>query len=430
MKRFVCTALLSAVVSSLSAAIIGTNQPAAPLTAERIAKLPAEQQPAWRDYLERSARQKQADKDFLHAEMKAAGLKESKLAPHAKDFRKLTLTNTLDWYRSPEASRRANIIVSFQTPAGGWSKRLDLTKFSRTPGQHFAPDNTSRYLSNTDNDMPHDGHWSYVGTFDNDATTTQLRFLARAIGAGAVDRDEKYHHAFARGLDYIFNSQFPNGGWPQNWPLDGGYHDAITFNDGAMIHILEFLSDVAAGTNEFTFTSAETRAKASASFQRGVACTLATQIVVDGKRTAWCQQYDALTLAPCAARNYEMPSICGSESVGIVQFLMKLRKPDTNAVAAVDAAAEWFVKAKLPADTRQKVGKDVRLSAAKKGDGSVWARYYEIGSDRAIFGDRDRSIHDDVNEVSLERRKGYTWFVDSPKKLLDEHARWQKSLGK
>jgi PelA/Pel-15E family pectate lyase len=33
---------------------------------------------------------------------------------------------------------------------------------------------------------------------------------------------------------YLLAAQFPNGGWPQVWPLEGGYHDAVTFNDNAV----------------------------------------------------------------------------------------------------------------------------------------------------------------------------------------------------
>jgi PelA/Pel-15E family pectate lyase len=425
-------ALLFAVALTAPAALLGTNHPALPLTLERIATLPAAQQPAWRDYLERSAKQKLADQKFLHDEMKAAGLSESKLAPHAKNFSGLSLTQQLDWYALPEARRLANIIVSFQTPAGGWSKRLDLTKFSRTPGQHFAPDNTSRFLTNTatDNDAPHEARWSYVGTFDNDATTTQLRFLARVIAATKVEREEKLCASFARGLDYIFAAQNPQGGWPQSWPLDGGYHDAITFNDGAMIHLLEFLRDVSDGQNEFSFTSPALREKAAASFQKGIACILATQITDHGQRTVWCQQHDALTLAPCAARNYEMPAACGAESAGILLFLLKIPAPDTNVVAAVDAAAAWLIKAKLPPDALAKVGKETKRAVEPKTDGSLWARYYELGSTRPIFGDRDLSIHDNVTEISAERRKGYSWFTDHPKRVLAEYERWTKRRAK
>jgi hypothetical protein len=45
----------------LSAAIIGTNPPAMPLTTARIAALPLEQQAIWMAYLERSTRQLAAD---------------------------------------------------------------------------------------------------------------------------------------------------------------------------------------------------------------------------------------------------------------------------------------------------------------------------------------------------------------------------------
>ena len=68
------------------------------------------------------------------------------------------------------------------------------------------------------------------------------------------------------------------------------------------------------GTNDFAFVPEKTRRLAAASLQRGLACILATQIVVDGRRTVWCQQHDALTLQPVSARNYEMPSEVSSES--------------------------------------------------------------------------------------------------------------------
>ena len=56
--------------------------------------------------------------------------------------------------------------------------------------------------------------------------------------------------------------------------------------------------------------------------------------------------------------------------------------------------------------------------------GPVWARYYEIGTDRPIFGERDKTIHDNVNEISKERRQGYSWFNESPKQALERYARW------
>jgi PelA/Pel-15E family pectate lyase len=58
------------------------------------------------------------------------------------------------------------------------------------------------------------------------------------------------------------------------------------------------------------------------------------------------------------------------------------------------------------------------------GNGPLWARYYEIGSDRPIFGDRDKTIHDNVNEISKERRNGYSWFNETPRQALELYTRW------
>jgi PelA/Pel-15E family pectate lyase len=58
--------------------------------------------------------------------------------------------------------------------------------------------------------------------------------------------------------------------------------------------------------------------------------------------------------------------------------------------------------------------------------GPIWARYYQIGTDTPIFGDRDKSIHDSVNDLSKERRNGYSWFGAAPERALDRYEKWAK----
>ena len=104
---------------------------------------------------------------------------------------------------------------------------------------------------------------------------------------------------------------------------------------------------------------------------------------------------------------------------------MTLPNPSPAITAAVHAAAAWFERTAL---------KDVVYAPAPNGSGhqliptpgapALWSRYTEIGSDRAIFGDRDRSIHDQVSAISSERRAGYAWFVTSPKSALADYAKW------
>jgi PelA/Pel-15E family pectate lyase len=423
------TSLLSLAVLLLmppgvTAAVIGTNSAALPMTTERIVALPQSEQAGWKKYLAQSEKQARADRAFFRNEMRRHGVTETASPPAGRGTRGMALDRADEWYGSDEALRIADIIVSFQTPAGGWSKNLDMTLHRRAPGEQFAQGNASKFANSDDLDMPHDPSWNYVGTFDNGATTTQLRFLARVITARGERKSDELRKSLLRGLDYIFAAQYPNGGWPQVWPLQGGYHDAITFNDGAMTAILDLLAHVSAGREEFAFTSASTRKRAAASSARGLQCVLTTQVTNGGGRSAWCQQYDALTLQPTSARNYEMPSLSSGESAGIMLFLMRLPTPDSNVIASVRAAAEWFKRTEIRDKDYRRSGDDGRHLIAAPGSGPLWSRYYELGSNRPIFGDRDKSIHDTVEEISRERRDGYAWFTDAPQAALKRFERW------
>ena len=107
---------------------------------------------------------------------------------------------------------------------------------------------------------------------------------------------------------------------------------------------MELLQATAAGSDEFAFVPAATRKKAEESVAHGIQCILATQIIVDGKRTVWCQQHDPLTLQPASARNYEMPSQSASESAKILLFLMALPHPTAAEVSAINAAGAWLTR--------------------------------------------------------------------------------------
>ena len=408
-----------------SAAILGTNFPAQPLTADRIAGLPAAQQPPWKDYLKRSSRQLIADQASFNTEALEHGLTNFVAPPEGRGAAGIPLNKEPSWYAGLEAARLADNIVSYQTPAGGWSKNLDMTKHPRAPGELFAQGNASRFTNTADFDSPMAANWNYVGTFDNDATVTQLRFLARVITAHGPGPQAKNQAAFMRGLEYILASQYPNGGWPQVWPLQGGYHDGVTFNDDAMINILRLVADIAQEKPGFAFVPSGARARAGASLERGIACILAAQIVANDHRTVWCQQYDPLTLKPASARNYEMPSEASSESAEIMIFLMSLPKPSVKIVAAVHAAADWFQKTRIEHASYTRGDGNPRLVENAEA-GPLWARYYEIGTDRPIFGDRDKTIHDKVDDISLERRRGYGWYRDAGASALQVYAKWAR----
>lgn len=317
-----------------------------------------------------------ADQNAIYAELEGERLIDWS-APRAGRGVAEFLKKPGEWFRSDESRRLTANVCSFQTPSGGWAKSIDLQTRARLPGEKFAGGGSG---------------WSYVGTFDNGATVTELRLLARAGEAGG---------ALHRGLEYVLRAQYPNGGWPQVYPLMGGYHGAITLNDEAMVNVLRLLRDIASGRADFSNVDTGLLARASAALDRGIGCLLAMQI----HGTGWAQQHDARTLAPAAARAYEPVALATAESAGVMRFFMELDAPSPEVIAAVHGAAKWLRKVAIP-------------------DSASWSRFCEIGTDRPIFGDRDGSIHFDVKEISAERREGYAWFSTNPAAALKIYAKW------
>jgi pectinesterase len=45
-------------------------------------------------------------------------------------------------------------------------------------------------------------------------------------------------------------------------------------------------------------------------------------------------------------------------------------------------------------------------------------RFYEIGTNRAIFSDRDGQVRYALLEIGEERRNGYLWYTDEPATTL------------
>lgn len=364
--------------------------------------LAASAQADWDAYYATSKSLHQQDEAAIATELKKLNKKTADLPAATKEFG-FEINQPTEWFASAEGKRVMDIILSFQTPSGGWSKRTDMAKAVRQPGQAFG----------TEED--------YIPTFDNGATSTQLQLLARAHKATG---DKRYADAFARGLNLILAAQYPNGGWPQSFPLRGGYHDHITFNDALMRDLMLVLNNVAQAKNEFAFVSKTQQQAAQNSLAHALDCVIKTQVVVDGKLTVWGAQHDAKNLQPAKARAYEMISLTSSESVWMLDFLMDLDNPSTAIIQSVHAAVSWYEQSKITGKTW------VRGAASLSDDKnapSLWARFYEIGTNKPVFGDRDDSIHYVVGEVSEERRLGYAWYTTAPNKVLEKYALWAKT---
>src|SRR6185436_4037565 len=201
------------------------------------------------------------------------------------------------WFVSQEARQIGSNVLSWQSVAGSWPKNTDT--FTK----------------------PYKGERSKIkGTFDNRATTPELRFLALL---SVATKEPSFVDAFFKGFDHILAAQYPNGGWPQTYPLPTGYGRHITFNDDAMVRLMDFVRETATNA-AYTFIDADRKKRAKQAFDRGIDCILRSQVKVQGKLTAWCAQHDENDLSPRLARAYELVSLSGSESVGLVRLLMSV----------------------------------------------------------------------------------------------------------
>ena len=368
-------------------------------TPARLERLGTADRAAWQRYLTDSRAARDRDRRVLEQEARAAG--HVTWIP-AGDGPVFELSPKMDgeWWSGQEARLLADAIVSYQTPSGGWSKRVDLTK-PRGPGQSWAPGEG----------------WHYVGTFDNLATVEHLTYLARIH---ARQPRAAYTSAFARGIAYVLSAQFPNGCFPQVYPLEGGYHDAVTFNDDALVRVLTFLSSVIKDSQQIV--PGPLRERAGAAVEKGVRCILDSQVTEGGKKTVWGAQHDPLTLQPVRARAYEHESLSGRESAAVLDFLLAIEPASPELVAAVHAAARWFRAHAIQGFTYEPRGQLV----AKEGAGPLWARFYELGTNRPLFSDRDGVRRYDLREIGEERRTGYLWYTDEPRSTLRRYDAWAR----
>lgn len=315
-----------------------------------------------------------------------------------------------EWYASVEALRIADNVLLYQRESGGWPKNIDMAK----PLDDRDRAALLRQKKNNDS------------TIDNGATYTQLSFLARVYTA---QKQERHREPFLKGVDYLLKAQYPNGGWPQFYPNLSGYYKHITFNDDAMIGVMKLLRDIAANKPAYAFVDETRRVAAARAVEKGIECILKTQVVVNGRRTVWCAQHDEVTFAPAGARKFEAISLSGGESVGIVRFLMSIKDPSPAVVEAIEAAVAWFEETQLKG-IKWIEKNDDRVVVKDPEGGSIWARFYEIGSNRPIFVGRDGVVKYSVAEIEHERRTGYNWYVEEPATLLGkDYPAWKKKLG-
>lgn len=321
------------------------------------------------------------------------------------------------FFQTEEAIRIGDNVLLYQLENGGWPKNIfmpaELTK-DEVKKVKAAKKNVNE------------------STIDNSATTTEIRYLSRLYLATGK---KKYKVAAIAGIHYLLSGQYENGGWPQFWPRSTGYYTHITYNDNAMVNLLNLLREIYEKKAPYTYASDELCNKARIAFDKGVECILNTQIKKDGKLTVWCAQHDENTLQPAKARAYEHPSFSGTESMGIVRLLMSLPNPTSRIKEAVENAIAWLDMNKIEGltyefFTNEEGKKDYRMVPCKEGQPCkpLWARFYSLDNERPIFCGRDGVIKYSVSDIEYERRNGYSWYTNNGNQLIREYKKWKKRM--
>ena len=236
-----------------------------------------------------------------------------------------------------------------------------------------------RRIQSAEGGFPHEGPPiagnTKRATFDDGTTTDSLQFFL-----------DWWHHTGAQvdraAVDsvgeFLLTAQYPDsGGWPQAYPLPDNYGRYITFNDGNYSNIMSALFTMHRETGDARYRDAALR---------GAEGILALQ--GSGEESIWAQQYDPESLEPAWARKFEPPGYTPAESAAVCETLVEVfvETGDERYMEALGRALTWYEGHKLP--------------------NGKYARLYEPGTQRPVYGRRDKAVK--VYDFA-EACEGYGW---------------------
>nr|WP_281421905.1 pectate lyase [Stakelama flava] len=249
-------------------------------------------------------------------------------------------------------------------------------------------------------------HYWGNATFDDDGTAQAMKFILRLY---AEKFDSKYKAEVMRNIDFVLKSQYPNGGWPQRWPLKhefvhhglADYTSYITFNDNVTAENVDYLIDC------FQTLSDERLLPA---IYRGMDIYLLTQ---QGEpQPGWALQYTPVTLEPAAARSYEPKALATHTTASAVEQLMRFYRltGDSRYLARIPKALDWLESVKLPDDqatakgaypTFIEIGTGKPLYLHRRGSNSANGEYYTSSKPDHVIG--HYSSYRDLDVDALRR---------------------------
>lgn len=237
------------------------------------------------------------------------------------------------------AEKAATAMIWGQSAEGGWNYLID-----------FGGDKSLKnwYATVGKNGWRLEEFQHYYGndTYDDDVSSDAARFLLRLY---LEKLDPKYKPAVDKAINFILRSQYPNGGWPQRYPLKYDFNKSghpdytsyYTFNDDVIWENLFFLIQCYQTLGEERFLDP---------IKRGMDFYFISQ----SANGAWGQQYN-LQMEVAGARTYEpaayLPRATNFNALLLTKFYQYTG--DKKYLSRVPEAIKWLEKQRLPLDMTQ-----------------------------------------------------------------------------
>ena len=288
------------------------------------------------------------------------------------------------YYRAAEQVGAA--LIWGQHPSGGWNYVVD-----------FGGDRSLRdwYATIGRNAWRLEEFQHYYGnaTFDDEVTADAAKFLLRLY---VEKHDPRYKPALDKAIQFVLDSQYPIGGWPQRYPLSEefskhgrpDYTSFLTFNDDVSAQNVYFLIFCYESLGDERLLDPITR---------GMNFFLSSQ--QGPPQPGWSLQY-TLDVRPAGARSYEPKSLATHTTASNVGHMIRFYEltGDSKFLARVPEALDWLQSLRLPngqkpaADnavmvpTFIELGTNKPLYVHRRGSNVVNGEYYIDNDSRNTLG--------------------------------------------
>ena len=270
-------------------------------------------------------------------------------------------TGDVDYYKA--AAKAADGLIAGQHESGGWNYVID-----------FAGEDSLRewYATIGRNGWRLEEFQHYYGnaTFDDHATIESARLLLRIY---LEQREPRFRAALDKAINFVLESQYPSGGWPQRFPPapafeNHGHPDYtgyVTLNDDVAEANIDFLLLVLQQLQDERVREPIRRAM-----------DLFPKLQQPLPSPGWAMQYTT-DLQPAAARTYEPLAVSPHTTGAALEKLMDFYEltGDRKYLEPISVSIDWLESVEAPASTHT-------------ADGGNYFRYVEIGTNRYMRSHR------------------------------------------